>query len=253
MDTEKDIPRIVKTSKKVGLVGTAVVSGTALLAAFSGGTPKPANTPEGVGRNAHLPDGGGIPRVVETATGMPSATAVKEAPTKVPTAASTETPIEVPTEAPTATIEAKPTQEYSKPGEIGSFEINGKTVTVTKVTEIPDANDASRKTVSIMCLPSADFTSDISSGEWTLNLGTDSGQFPAILSPLVIDLRVEVNGKSTLRLGKIISASIPADISTYSLEIIHNLGTTQGENGGTGASSSYSIPLRQANLSPDGK
>lgn len=264
MDTEKDIPRI-RTSKKVGLVGTAVVAGTALLAAFSGGTSKSAYTPQsGVGRDANLPDGGGIPRVVETATGMPSATAVKE----VPTVAPTEVPVEVPTDipevvpteapivAPTATIEALPTQEQAKPGEIGNFEINGKKVTITKFTEIPDANDAARKTVTITCLASADFTSDISSGEWTLNLATDSGQFPAKLMPVIIDMGpAEVDGKSIPepRLGKLISASIPADIDTYSLLITHDLGTVQDANGGVAATSSYSIPLRQASSPADGK
>lgn len=260
MDTEKDIPRI-KTSKKVGLVGTAVVAGTALLAAFSGGTSKSAYTPEnGVGRDVNLPDGGGIPRVVETATGMPSATAVIETPTDVPTEAPIESPTDVLTEAstvvPTATTEAKPTQEQVKPGEIGNFEINGKKVTITKFTEIPDANDARMKTVSITCIASADFTSDISSGEWTLNLGTDSGQFPAKLMPVIIDMGpAEVDGKSIPgpRLGKLISASIPADIDTYSLLINHDLGTVQDANGGVAATSSYSIPLRQEGLPADGK
>lgn len=262
MDTEKDIPRIVKTSRKVGLVGTAFVAGTALLAAFSGGTSKSAYTPQsGVGRDANLPDGGGIPRVVETATGMPSATAVIEAPTDVPTEAPigvpTDAPVDVPTEvptvAPTATIEAKPTQEQAKQGEIGSFEINGKKVIISKVTEIPDRNDATRKTVSITCLPSADFTNDISNGGWTLNLETDSGQFPAILSPVVIDFLVEVNGELVPQLGKIIESSIPADIDTYSLLINHDLGTVQDANGGVAATSSYTIPLRQEGLPANGK
>ncbi len=94
MDKDRDISRKISTPKKVGFVGSALLAGSALVAACGGGA-KSATTPEGgVGGEAANPGGGSSPIVVKTEA-MPSATAVKEAPTV----------------APTATVEAKLTQE----------------------------------------------------------------------------------------------------------------------------------------------
>lgn len=97
MDKDRDISRSVTTitPKKVGLVGSALLAGSALVAACGGGA-KSATTPEGgVGGAQYNPTTGSS---IEMKTVIASPTAKVEAPTV----------------APTATAEAQLTQEQAE-------------------------------------------------------------------------------------------------------------------------------------------
>lgn len=144
-------------------------------------------------------------------------------------------------------------QEPVKPAEIGNFDVGDKKVKVTRFDEVADKNNPGWKTVLIFGEASADLSSEVASGGWTFDLGTRDGQFPAtvIVTPDLGSTSKKGSTDTAYPYGVVITTSIHSDINAYSLEITHDLGTIQDGNGGIGGSSSFSLPIRREDLSPN--
>jgi hypothetical protein len=143
-------------------------------------------------------------------------------------------------------------QEQVKSAEIGNFEMDGNKIAITHFDEITD-KDPDKKTVLIYGKASADPTDATRSGKWAFDLGTKGGHFSALMVavPGSGPTEAKSNLDSAYPYGVVIVAVIPSGITAYSLNITNDIGTTESDSGGTSASSSFSLPIRQEDFSPN--